>query len=207
MRKREIKERLDDLGIDYTGITSKDELMELLPTDNPTDYDPLATVKLVDKGQGQDLNIVAPTLKAFMKMVKAKFNWSKVIAVATHNSLDENSDINYTLELGDKSTYKKVVQPDGSEIKEFTGQVLRVISSSTVNDLLNNGQLTEDDLFGLQVSMIELMDKRTGNFEPRFFLVAPRKSGFAGRKERDEDIAVREDYVIRRKMKAIYQLR
>ncbi len=205
MRKREIKERLDDLGIDYTGITSRDELMELLPTDNPTDYDPLATVKLVDKGQGQDINIVAPTLKAFMKMVKAKFNWSKVIAIPTHNSLDESTDINYTLELGDKSTYEKVVQPDGSEIKEFTGQVLRVISSSTVNDLLNNGQLTEDDLFSLQVSMIELMDKRTGNFEPRFFLVAPRKSGFAGRKERDEDIPVA-TINVKRKRKAMFQL-
>ena len=72
MIKQEIKERLDDLGIDYTSNATRDELLELLPTDNPTDYDPLATVKLVDKGQGQDLNIVAQTLKAFMKMVKAR---------------------------------------------------------------------------------------------------------------------------------------
>jgi len=206
MKKSEIKERLDDLGIDYTGITSKDELELLLPTVNPTDFDPFATTELVNKEQGQDINIVAESLKAFMKMAQAKFNWSKAIAIPTDNSLDKSRDINYTLELGDKSTLKKVVQPDGSKVKQFTGQVLRVITSSNVNAMLNNGDIVEKDLMSLKVSSLELMDKRTGKYVTRFFIVAPRPTAFDNKSELTEDIEV-VTLDVKRVRKEAFQLR
>lgn len=190
VRKSEIKERLDNLGIDYTGITRKSELESLLPIENPTDFDPFDGVEQISKESSTSINVVAPTLKRFMKMVQAKFNWSKAVAIPTDNSLDESRDINYTLEIGDKSTLKKVVQPDGSKVKQFTGQVLNVITSSNVNAMLNNGDIVEKDLMSLKVSRLDLKDKRTGEIKPTFFLIKPRANGFDKREELSEDIPV-----------------
>lgn len=208
MNKTEIKERLDDLGIDYTSSASKTELELLLPTKNPTDFDPFASDEIWSskKESSKSINVVAPTLKKFMKMVKIKFDWSKAIAVPTQNSLDENVDVKYTLEIGDKATFKKVEQADGSKVKEFTDRVIMVISSTKVNDMLANGQLSTDDLFSLQVSSLELMDKRTGKFVPRFFLNAPRPNGLEREQDvRDEDISTR-TITVKRKRKAMFQL-
>jgi hypothetical protein len=207
MKKSEIKERLTDLGIDFTGVKDKDELLALLPTTgNPTDYDPLADVEAIDKEQSQGVNIVADSLKDFMKMVKVRFDWSKPIAVPTDNSLDKNSDIHYTLEIGDKSTFNKVVQPDGSEIKQFTGQVIRVITSTNVNAMLNNGELVESDLMSLKVSRLELMDRNSGTLKPRFFLMKPRAKGFAKKTELNEETAV-VTLDIKRVRKSAFQLK
>ncbi len=199
---------LDNLSIDYTGINRKADLEALLPTTtgNPTDYDPLAGFELSDKQQSQDLNIVAESLKDFMKMLKARFEWSKPIAVPTDNSLDENSDINYTLEIGDKRTYKKVVQPDGSEIKQFTGRVARVICSNNVSDMVNNGQIEQKDLVSLKVSRLDLMDKNTGKLKPTFFLIKPRPNAFDKKIEINEETAVVK-LDIRRVRKSALQLK
>lgn len=206
MKKSEIKERLTDLGIDFTGVKDKEELLALLPTENPTDFDPFAGVELNDKQQSSNINVVAETLKDFMKMLKVRFEWSKPIAIPTDNSLDENSDVNYTLEIGDKSTFKKVVQPDGSEVKQFTGQTIRVVTSSNVNTMLNNGQIVESDLMSLKVSRLELMDKRTGNIKPTFFLMKPRGNAFGKKNELSEETAV-VTLDIKRVRKSAFQLK
>jgi len=109
------------------------------------------------------------------------------------------------LKIGDKSTFKKVVQPDGSEVKQFTGQTIRVVTSSNVNTMLNNGQIVESDLMSLKVSRLELMDKRTGNIKPVFFLMKPRGNAFGRKTELNEETAV-VTLDIKRVRKAMFQL-